>query len=105
MCHSVVWGQPWAPPRLSWHPIEQGGQYTRHSFSRPAAVSGNAPLVLVAGSSYTTWTVDTGYTSGYRFPLAPTGPSTNPRGWYGVGLSDVPPWGSSQVKAPCKSNP
>ena len=51
------------------------------------------------------WMVGTTYALGYRFPLAPTGPSTNPRGWYGVGLSDVPPWGGSWVEAPRKSNP
>ena len=52
-----------------------------------------------------TWMVNTGYTSRHRFRLAPTGPSTNPRGWYGVGLSDVPPWGGSQVEPPHKSSP
>ena len=43
--------QPQAPPQLGRHPIEQGGQYILHSFSRPADVSGYALLVLMAGSS------------------------------------------------------
>ena len=47
----VQWGQPQALPWLSRHPIEQGGQHTRHFFYQPAAVSGNAPLASTAGSS------------------------------------------------------
>ena len=101
MCRSVARGQPRVPPRLSRYLIEQGGQCTHHFFYRPVAVGGNAPLASMAGS----WTVATVYALGYRFALAPTGPSTNPRGWYGVGLSDVPPWDGSQVEAPRKSNP
>ena len=51
MCRSVAWNRLRAPPRLGWRPIEQGGQYIRHSFSRPADVSGNTQLVSMAGSS------------------------------------------------------
>ena len=51
MCCSVARGQPRVPTRLSRHLIEQGGQCTCHFFYRPAAVSGNAPLALTAGSS------------------------------------------------------
>ena len=105
VCHSVAQNWPRVPPRLAQHPIGQGGHYIRHSFSRPAAVSGSAPLVLGVDSSWTTWTVDTGYVSRHRFPPAPTGPSTNPRGWYGAGLSGVPPWGDSRVRAPRRSSP
>ena len=105
MCRTMASDRLRALPQLGRRPIEQGGQFIHPSFSQPADVSGNAPLVLTAGSSGTTWTVDTGFASRHRFPLAPTGPSTNPRVWYGVGLSDVPPWGDSRVEAPHKSSP
>ena len=49
MCRSVVWDRPQASPRLSRHPIEQGGQCTLHSSYRPAAVSDNAPVASTAG--------------------------------------------------------
>ena len=50
MCHSVTWDRPWAPPRLSRHPTEQGGQCTHHFFYRPVAVGDNIPVASVAGS-------------------------------------------------------
>ena len=99
MCRPMARNRPWAPPQLGQRPIEAGWTVYPSFLSRPAAVSGNAPPVSTPGSSWTTWTVDTGYTSRHHFPLAPTGPSTNPREWYGVGLSDVQPWGDSLVEA------
>ena len=50
MCHSVAWDRPRVPPQLSRHPIEQGGQCTRHFSYRPVAVGDNAPVVSTDGS-------------------------------------------------------
>ena len=50
MCRSVARDRPQVPPQLSRHPTEQGGQYTRHFFYRPAAVGDNVPVASMAGS-------------------------------------------------------
>ena len=97
--------QPRALPWLGRRPIEQGRKYIRHSFSQPADVGGNAPLVL------DDWLVLDDVDGGYRVHVKASFSSCSNRafnkskGWYGVGLSDVPPSGNSRVEAPHKGSP